>query len=185
MNGLFDAALEIQQFVQSRSWSYCIIGGLAVIRWGESRMTQDVDLSLLTGFGDEKPYVLDILKTFRSRIPQAEIFALQYRTLLIAASNGTAIDISLAALPFEEQMIERATSFAFAPECSLLTCSAEDVIVLKAFANRAKDWIDIEGILIRQHQALDTSYILTHLTPLCDMKETPEIIEKFQELLAA
>jgi hypothetical protein len=32
----------------------------------------------------------------------------------------------------------------------LHTCSAEDLIVLRAFADRSKDWVDIEGVIIRQ-----------------------------------
>ena len=45
MNGLFQAALEVQGFMQRQQWRFCIIGGLAVLRWGEPRLTQDVDLS--------------------------------------------------------------------------------------------------------------------------------------------
>lgn len=62
MNGLFQAGLEIQDFMEQKNWKFCFIGGLTVIRWGEPRMTQDIDLSLLTGFGDEKKYVEEIDK---------------------------------------------------------------------------------------------------------------------------
>jgi hypothetical protein len=33
--------------------------------------------------------------------------------------------------------------------------TAEDLIALKAFADRPKDWLDIDGILIRQYATLD------------------------------
>ena len=95
-------------------------------------MTQDVDLSLLTGFGDEERYISELLDTFQARVPNAANFAAQYRVVLISASNGVSLDISLAALPFEQTMIERATSFAYTPDCEVLTYSAEDLIVLKA-----------------------------------------------------
>jgi hypothetical protein len=52
MNNLFQAAQEIQAFMHARGWSFCLIGGLAVIRWGKVRMTQDIDLSVLTEFGN-------------------------------------------------------------------------------------------------------------------------------------
>jgi len=64
MNPLFDAAMEIQNFIQNRKWAFCFIGGLAVIRWGEIRMTQDIDLCLLSGFGEEEKYIEEILKSF-------------------------------------------------------------------------------------------------------------------------
>ncbi|MCL4263414.1 MAG: hypothetical protein KJ069_09370 [Anaerolineae bacterium] len=41
MNALLDAALRLQQFCQSQNWQFCYIGGLAVQRWGEPRLTQD------------------------------------------------------------------------------------------------------------------------------------------------
>ncbi len=57
MNGLYEAALEVQSFMQCRGWRFCIIGGLALQRWGEPRVTRDVDVTLLTGFGDEERYI--------------------------------------------------------------------------------------------------------------------------------
>ena len=54
MNGLYEAALEVQSFMQRRGWRFCIIGGLALQRWGDPRVTRDVDVTVLTGFGDEE-----------------------------------------------------------------------------------------------------------------------------------
>ena len=183
MNPLLQAGLEFQQFIQGKKWPFCFIGGLAVIRWGEVRMTQDVDLSLLSGFGNEEIYIDALLSRFGSRISNAKDFALMNRVLLLLASNGVAVDISLAGLPFEQEMIERATSLSYSPDCSLVTCSAEDLIILKAFADRTKDWMDIEGILIRQNPGLDFNYIIERLTPLCELKEAPEIVEKLRHLV--
>jgi hypothetical protein len=184
MNGLFKAALEVQTFMTARSWCFCLIGGLAVIRWGEPRMTQDIDVSLLTGFGQEDAYIQELLTTFPGRLPNTAEFARRHRVLLLSTSNGTSVDVSLAGLPFEEELIARATPFDFAPECSLLTCSAEDVILLKAFADRAKDWMDIEGILIRQRNQLEFEHIFDRLKPLCELKEAPEIPARLHELIA-
>lgn len=183
MNALFQAGVEIQQFFEEEKWQFCFIGGLAVIRWGEIRMTQDIDLSLFAGFGSEKRYIEALLGRFDSRIPEAVNFALENRVLLLSASNGVAVDISLAGLPFEQQMIEHATRFEYAAGCSLLTCSAEDLIVLKAFADRPIDWVDIEGIALRQERYLDGNYILNQLKPLCEAKEAPEIPSRLKVLL--
>ena len=53
MNALFETAHEVQEFCDARGWQSCVIGGLAVQYWGEPRITRDVDLTLMTGFGDE------------------------------------------------------------------------------------------------------------------------------------
>jgi len=53
MKGVFAAALEIQEFLRRAGAKFCFIGGVALQRWGQPRLTQDVDLTLLCGLGDE------------------------------------------------------------------------------------------------------------------------------------
>jgi len=183
MNSLFQAASELQLTMKVQNWPFCFIGGLAVIRWGEIRMTQDIDLCLMCGFGNEEKYTENLIKQYKSRIDDPVTFALNNRVLLLSASNGVAVDISLSGLPFEDEMIRRATYFKFSPDCSLITCSAEDLIILKAFADRPKDWNDIETVAMRQNSKLNVEYITEQLTPLCDLKESPEIIEKLKNVL--
>ena len=183
INALLAAALEIQEFLAQRQWRFCFIGGLAVVRWGEPRATQDIDLSLLSGFGDEESYIDPLLSRFRSRVDDARSFALTHRVLLLEAGNGTGMDVSLGGLPFEESIVERASPFEFAPDCVLLTCSAEDLIVLKAFAARPLDWRDIQGILTGQGERLDLGYVRSHLSPLAELKEEPAIMDRLESLL--
>ena len=182
INPLFEAGLELQNTFQKLKWPFCFIGGLAVIRWGEIRLTQDIDLCLLCGFGNEKKYINLLLKKFRSRIIDAKEFALNKRVLLLYASNDVDVDISLSGLPFEKDMIEQATLFEFHNDCNLITCSAEDLVILKAFADRTKDWMDVEGVLLRQGKRLDSKYIIDRLTPLCELKESMEIVKKLEKL---
>jgi hypothetical protein len=177
VNPLAEAALEIQRFITSRGWRSTVIGGLAVQRWGEPRQTRDVDLALLTGIGHEGDYIDPLLANYAGRRPDARAFALTYRVLLLETRSGIPLDVSLAALPFEERMINRSTSFEFAPGGAVSTCSAEDLIVLKAFADRPQDWLDVEGIIVRQGAALDRTLVLTELLPLLELKEdtVPEV----------
>jgi hypothetical protein len=182
MNEVFAAAAEIQSFLRSKQWAFCIIGGLALARWGQPRTTADVDITLLTGFGTEEPFIDDLLEKFTARRSKAKEFALQNRVLLLQASNGVGIDIAMAALPFEEHITKRATEFDFGRGVSLLTASGEDMVVLKAFAGRPQDWIDVEGIIVRQGSALDWKQILEELGPLCELKESPETVDRLIQL---
>ena len=58
------------------------------------------------------------------------------------------------------------------PGVVLRTCCAEDLVILKAFAGRPQDWIDIESVLVRQRRILDWSLILAELEPLLALRET-------------
>lgn len=183
MNPLFVAAKEISGFMAARQWRHCIIGGLAVQRWGEPRLTRDVDLTLLTGVGREESFVRPLLERFPGRLPDALEFALNNRVLLIRASNGKDVDISLGALEFEIDMLDRATEFEFAPDCILPVCSAEDLFIMKAFAARPQDWLDAESIAVRQQSRLDATCILKNLSVLADLKESPDILKRARSIL--
>jgi hypothetical protein len=184
LNAVFAAALQIQKFCQQRDWRFCVIGGLAVQRWGEPRLTLDADITLLTGFGEEPRYVDALLQEFGARRSDARDFALRYRVLLLLADNGVALDIALGAMPFEERATQRASAFTIEDGQSLLTCSAEDLVVFKAFAGRDKDWLDIEGVVTRQAAQLDEQLVWRELAPLLELKDTPESAARLRSIFA-
>jgi hypothetical protein len=64
----------------------------------------------------------------------------------------------------------------------ITTCSATDLIVHKAFANRDVDWRDVRSILIRSAHEVDQATVFAELTPLAELKEEPEILEKLERL---
>ncbi len=184
MNALIRAAADLQAVCEAQQWRFCFIGGLAVLRWGEPRETIDVDLTLITGFGREHAFVSVLLDAFQPRIDNAAAFAERNRVLLLRAESGVGLDIALGGLPFEELAVERSTRFTYPPDVSLRTCSAEDLIVLKAFADRPKDWVDIEGVIVRQSQQLDWPYVRAQLAPLAELKEAPELLDRLEQTRA-
>src|SRR5579864_5144154 len=67
-SGVMAAAAEVENFCRSQGWQFCFIGGVAVQRWGMPRFTQDVDLTLLTGFGTEVHFADALLQHFQGRL---------------------------------------------------------------------------------------------------------------------
>ena len=179
---LLEAARELQDFCDKHGWLSCFIGGIAVQRWSQARVTRDVDISLLTGFGSEAPFIEALLGHYGPRTPNAAQFALRSRVLLLTSPGGIGIDISLGALPFEHLVVERATPFEFAPGLEIRTCSAEDLMVMKLFASRAIDIRDAEGIAVRHDKTLDWHHVEEQLTPLAEAKEDPEILRQFARI---
>ena len=180
MNEVIQAASELQVICQSQGWQFCFIGGVALQRWGEPRETVDVDLSLFVGFGQEQEFIEVLLKHFQPRISDAAQFAQERRVLLLRSNKGVGLDVALAALPYEALVIERASYFDYPPGISLRTCSAEDLIVLKAFAGRGQDWVDVERIIVRQTGKLDWDYIREQLRPLAELKDMPVILDELE-----
>jgi hypothetical protein len=178
---LFQTASGVQDICRERKWGFCFIGGLALQRWGRPRVTQDVDVTLLTGFGSERQFIDVLLRHYSPRVQDVADFAMRNRVLLLVTDRGIGIDVALGAIPFEERLVARATSFEFLPGLSLLTCSAEDLVILKAFADRPQDWNDIEGIVARQ-ASLDWDSIEAELLPLAEGKESPEILVRLRQI---
>jgi len=176
MNGLFQVAAELQRFCDAQGWRSCFIGGIAVQRWGEPRVTRDVDLTLLAGFGTESAYIDALLAHFPARLSDARDFALRHRILLLQSDSGVGIDISLAALPYETAIVERASEFEFEPGLAVRTCSAEDLIVMKLFSGRPLDLRDAEAVAIRNHPNLDWKLMEEELAPLAEVKDDPAIL---------
>lgn len=182
MRSLFAAAAELEAFLIEQGWRYCFIGGIALQRWGQPRLTNDIDLTILAGFGNEAVYVDALLKRYEPRVSGSREFALKHRVLLLESREGIPLAVALGGIAFEERAVSRARRYEFLAGISLLTCSAEDLIVLKAFADQPRDWADIESIIARQQADLDWDYILDQLDPLCRLKETPEIIDHLRRM---
>jgi hypothetical protein len=181
VNEVIRAAAELQAVCQSHGWQFCFIGGLALQRWGEPRLTVDADLTLFTGFGGEEPFIHTLLQHFEGRFAEAAQFARERRVLLLRSSAGVSLDVALAGLPYEEEVVRRSSPFEYPLNTTLRTCSAEDLVVLKAFAGRSQDWVDVERIIVRQTGKLDWDYIHARLTPLAELKESPEILEQLEQ----
>jgi nucleotidyltransferase AbiEii toxin of type IV toxin-antitoxin system len=180
VNDVIQAAAELQNICELQGWRFCFIGGLALQRWGEPRETVDADLSLFSGFGSEELFIHILLQHFEGRINDAALFAKENRVLLLRSSQGVGLDVALAGLPFEDLMIQRSSYFEYPPKIALRTCSAEDLLVLKAFAGRGQDWVDVERIIVRQTGKLDWKYVREQLRPLAELKESPQLLDQLE-----
>ena len=181
MNQREGAAWEIHCFLGELGAQYVIIGGLAVQHWGEPRFTQDVDLTVAAPLTDFTEFIQTIIDRFPSRLENAVAFARRNRVILVQASNGCPVDISLALPGYEDEVMGRAVNYTLEPGKVIRLCSAEDLIIHKAVAGRPQDVRDIEGIVYRQRDALDVNYIRRWLRDFADILAKPDILELFEK----
>jgi len=71
MNPLFEAAREVFDVLNEIKTPACLIGGLAVQRWGQPRQTLDVDLTMAVQLETEVQLIDKLLSVFRARISTA------------------------------------------------------------------------------------------------------------------
>lgn len=181
-NRLLDAALELQAFCLQRRWTFCFIGGIAVQHWGEARLTRDADVDLFTGIGGEASYVDALLEAFRPRNEGAREFALAHRVLLLAASNGIPLDVSLGALAFEEMAARTASEVEIVDGVRLRLVTPSALVVFKVFAGRPQDWIDVEGVIAKSCHRIQWEDVRTHLALLLELKGDSESLDRLERL---
>ena len=178
---LISAAARLQASWKEIGFQFCFIGGLAVQHWGEPRQTKNVDATIWTEFGNERPVIRRLMEQLKGRIENADQFALVNRVLLVQEASGVDVDVSLAAFPYERELIGRAREQLYRG-VGLLICGPSDLVILKAFANRPRDWQDIRGVMIRSASQLDWKLIESELQVLAELKEEPEILTQLQSL---
>ncbi|MGH7583060.1 MAG: nucleotidyl transferase AbiEii/AbiGii toxin family protein [Gemmatimonadales bacterium] len=182
MNSLLLAGARVQRTLERHSWKFCFIGGVANFRWGTPRLTNDLDLTVLSGFGAEAEYAQALLAEFAGRIDDPLAFARMNRVVLLRTEDGFAIDVALGAMPFEADAVARSSTMELVPGAVLRTCSAEDLIVHKAFAARPQDWVDVEGVILRQQGRLNWPQIWSDLRELTTLKEEPELLDELERV---
>jgi predicted nucleotidyltransferase len=161
-----------------------IIGGLAVALLGRPRVTRDVDLVVLLPEDRWKGFLSSGLPFgFVPRGKDTLAFAHQARVLLVRhRPTAIDVDISLGALPFEQELLARAVAVDLGGIRVPLP-TPEDLIITKAVAHRPQDLADIESIL-DAHSSVDRRRVRRWVREFASALEAPELIEDLETILS-
>jgi hypothetical protein len=152
-----------------------VIGGVAASLLGKPRLTADVDVMVLLSLPD-LPRLMAAAREegFVFRIREAEEFARRHRVLLLRhQESGINVDVSLGALPFEVEAVERSVVHPIG-SVAIRIPTPEDLIILKAVAHRPKDLLDIRAI-IDSYPDLDRERIRSWVREFAQLLEMPEL----------
>ena len=180
---MFEALLErIARGLDSRGIPYMLIGGQAVLLYGEPRLTRDVDVSL--GVGPEKlPTVLDWVHESGWKVLVESPADFVGRTLVLPCAepaSGIRVDLIFTFSTFERQAVQRARSVQIGTT-PVRFATVEDLVVHKVVAGRPRDIEDARSILLKNPD-LDAGYVrgwLRKLEPGAD----ESFLSRFEELV--
>jgi predicted nucleotidyltransferase len=177
------ALATLSKWLVSENIPHTIIGGIAVSFLTEPRATQDIDATIWS----EDVSIEDLLASAASagivsRIDNPLEFAIQARMLLLKhQASDVSIDLSLGALPFEKEMIERSQTIAIG-DLRLRVASPEDLIISKAVPMRPQDFADIDKLL-SFYPEVDFTRIRELVGEYQLLLDRPEYMNKLEELL--
>ncbi len=140
-----DAIASLKRLLVKTDLPYVFIGAYAVNVYVEPRYTADLDL-VVQATEDDVEALKDVLL--------ANAFSIQFEQTIDKASvpdvirfksdeTALVIDVQISKTDYQREVIDRATEVD-----GLRIATAEDLIIMKLIANRAKDRIDLEGLIV-------------------------------------
>jgi len=157
---VFESLLrKIALQLKKASIPYMVIGGQAVLLYGEPRLTRDIDITMgigVDGLGKVKKIIPII--GLKSLVENEEEFVERNMVLpTIDKKSGIRVDFIFSFSPYERQAIERAKDIKLGGSLVRFAC-LEDVAIHKVIAGRARDLEDVKSILLKNPK-YDSVYI--------------------------
>ncbi len=162
---------------------YMLIGGQAVLLYGEPRLTRDIDITLGVDV-DKLQNIISIVGNLALKIlpENTENFVRETMVLpVIHEATGIRIDFIFSLSPYERQAIAKAKKVRMLDR-DVCFASPEDVIIHKIVAGRPRDMEDIRGILLKVPD-IDITYVRQWLNDFSNASGEDDIKERFEEII--
>ena len=129
---------------------YMLIGGQAVLLYGEPRLTRDIDLVL--GIGPERlPDLLRTMDAIGLQVRVADSAQFVAQTMVLPCEQpgtGIRVDCILSSSPYEQHALQRVRVVTIG-RAELRFAALEDLIIHKIIAGRPRDLEDVRTVLLK------------------------------------
>jgi hypothetical protein len=136
---------------------YAIVGGLAAGAWGVSRSTRDADLYAELP-SDRRGALQAALEHKGFHVPAMHQELQQFGVFRSRSGDGVFVDIFDAVGPLGDQILTRRRELTVFQH-TLWVTTPEDLFLLKAFSDRARDFEDLVALARQPRARLDLDYI--------------------------
>jgi len=156
---MFERLLErIAQNFENARIPYMVIGGQAVLLYGEPRLTKDIDITL----GVDLTRLQDVLSAVSDMglAPLVDPATFTRETMVLPCSDaetGIRVDMIFSFSPYEQLAINRALIVRLG-QADVHFASLEDLLIHKLIAGRPRDLEDARIILLKNPHS-DLAYI--------------------------
>jgi len=179
---MFEDLLEkIAITLDKKGIPYMVIGGQAVLVYGEPRLIRDIDISLGVT-ADQVGVVQTIVsKAWLRPLVDPEVFT--PKTMVLPCHDpetGIRVDFILSFTPYEEQAMKRATLLGI-DRAGVRFASLEDLIIHKLVFGRPRDLEDVRSMMLKNKE-MDVRYIRKWLRQFAVLLKLP-LVADFNALM--
>jgi len=157
---MFDETLaRIGASLERSGIPYMIIGGQAILLYGEPRLTRDIDITLGVNI-DRLDAILAVAQCLSLKPLPADIATFVHQTMVLPTLDevtGIRVDFIFSYTLYESQAIQRAKKVRILDQ-DVCFAAVEDLIIHKIFAGRPRDIEDVRSVILK-NTALDIPYI--------------------------
>ncbi len=157
---MFQQLLEkIALGLEARNIPYMVIGGQAVLLYGEPRLTRDIDITLDVNI-DRLDSLLALARRLSLKPLPENVQAFVRQTMVLPALDevtGIRVDFIFSFSPYESQAIRKANKVKILDQ-DVWFVAVEDLVIHKIFAGRPRDLEDARNVLLRNAN-VDAAYI--------------------------
>ena len=157
---MFQSLLKkVARQLKNASIPYMVIGGQAVLLYGEPRLTRDIDITMGIGAdGLDRVKKIILIVGLKILVEKEREFVERNMVLpTIDKKSGIRVDFIFSFSSYERQAIERAKNIKLGRSL-VRFASLEDVVIHKVIARRARDIEDVKSILLKNPR-YDSVYI--------------------------
>jgi len=167
--------------LKNHSIPYMIIGGQAVLLYGEPRLTRDIDITLGITI-DRLNELLSVVQELNLKPLPENIESFVRQSMVLPAldeTTGIRVDFIFSFTPYETEAIQRAKKVTIMGQ-EVCFASVEDLIIHKIFAGRPRDIEDVRIILIKNPE-IDMKYIRDWLKKFDAISDEKKFLNTFEE----
>ena len=163
---MFEPLLEkIAQTFDEAGLPYMIIGGQAVLIYGEPRLTRDIDVTM----GATLEHLHDVLELVEQMTlrPLVDPETFTKQTMVLPCQDpetGIRVDFAFSFSLYEQQALQRVRRVKVG-KTDVRYVAPEDLIIHKVVAGRPRDLEDVKNVLLKIPE-IDQAYIRRWLDDL-------------------
>jgi predicted nucleotidyltransferase len=180
--GVRKALADATALLEELGLRYAVVGGLAVGVWGVSRSTDDVDIFVELPVA-RRTALRRALVTKGFHVPAMTEELAEFGVFRSRSGEETFLDLFDAVGPLGEAVISRRRQVRLGRK-RLWFVAPEDLVVLKAFSERERDFEDLAALLATK-QDLDLNYVQKWAARLDQSLGTDDVSRRLKRATAS